>query len=177
MSEDKKRKRSWREIDRQKDRSYHRREEAKLPFPDQKRSNKAYKAELERFFDSGVASQRIKTLMKETAKTNPIASQESGDRIACVRKVRSAETFDEFISAVDELRDKYGLPSDLEILSRVLEHPDQDTVRDALTILMDLVPRMSLLQLKSIEMRLDALEMSTEDPDTLDLLQDLREKI
>ncbi|MBN1946251.1 MAG: hypothetical protein JW797_11285 [Bradymonadales bacterium] len=178
MTEGRERKRTWREIDQAKDKSYHRREERPGTVPEKgSRSNKAYKAELDRFFNAGQASLRIKTLMKETTKDLPLTAEESPERIKLVRKVRSAETFDEFVTAVNELRGQFGLPRDVDILSRVLEHPNQQVVRESLKLLKELANRLSLLQLRAIEVRLDALELSTDDPETLSDLDELRNLI
>lgn len=178
--EGRRRKKSWREIDRGKDKSLHRRVEHPGTSPYQRRTNKSYKAELDRFFEHGVASQRIKTLMKKGGPDTAAPSDDGGEnaeKVSLIRSIRGAETFDEFVTSVEQLREKYGLPNDVDILIRVLEHPDDEPIRDALGQLIELTRRLTLTQVKQLKARLDTLESFNEDPEILEAIATLRAKI
>ena len=180
MSDDKKRKkRSWREIDNAKDRSAHRRLERPGTTPDARagRTSKTYKAELDRFFDHGKASHRIKGLIKTGGVPETKSEPEDQKRLELIRAIRASETFDGFVSAVDSLRKDYDLPDDIDILTRVLEHPSDQAIQDAVKRLLDLSLRMSLAQTKAIVMRLNSIEHATEEPKTLALMRELRDKL
>ncbi|MCA9562441.1 MAG: hypothetical protein KC561_03085, partial [Myxococcales bacterium] len=117
------RKKSWREVDNGRARSAHRRVERAGSSPYDNRANKSYRAELDRFFDSGVASKRIQDLVNTASEGQP-TQVETAEKREAVRKVRGAETFDDFVNSVTHLVTNFSLPADAEILIRVLEHPD-----------------------------------------------------
>lgn len=178
MSDDiKRRKKSWREIDNAKDRNAPRRFERPGTTPDGRRTSKSYKAELDQFFDSGKASHRIKGLMKTSGVPETKAEPEDKKRLELIRTIRASETFDAFVQAVDTLRKDYDLPDDIDILTRVLEHPSEDAIQDAIQRLLELCLRMSLAQTKAIVMRLNSIEHATEEPKTLALMKELRDKL
>jgi hypothetical protein len=176
MGTEDRKKKSWREVDAAKDRGRGRRVERGSE-PTVHRTNKAYKAELDRFFDKGVASDRIKELMAQSG-APPTDKAESPERVKLMRRVRTAVTFDDFVKAVDELRaHEGGLPGDIEVLIRTLEHPDAEAVHEALRKLGEMAKRMSMPQLKSATIRLDSLETATEDAETRALIKELRAKL
>jgi len=179
MSDDRKRKRSWRDIDAGRNKSFHRRTErgGTDPYSGNKRGNKSYKAELDRFFDSGVASNRIKGLMKDAEDTMPEGTGDSPEKIKLVRAVRKAETFDDFVSSVNALRAEHGLPGDAEILIRILEHPDETAIQEALRKLTEMAQRLAITDVKKVGTRLDTIENVSDDDETLDLVEVLRAKV
>jgi hypothetical protein len=170
MTEFKKRNRSWKDIDNAK--GHHKRVERPGSSAAEKPRSRSYRSELDRFFDSGVASSRIQHMMKDLPERNQ--KTESSERIKLIRRVRSAETFDSFIEAVNGLRESGGLPSDVELLTRALEHPDQEAVREALVLLAEMSGRLSILEMKGISSRLETVEVVHDDPDTLNLVHSLR---
>ena len=176
MSDDRKRKRSWREIDSMRDKSGHRRVERPGTEPSRRRGNKSYKAELDQLFDKGVASSRIQGVMKEMSQSTG-SEEQNPEKIKLIRQVRQAGTFDQFVSAVNKLRKEHSLPNDANILTRVLEHPKIDAVRDALQRLSETVGRLKLTDIKAISMRLDTLESINDDPEVEKLIGALREKM
>ena len=176
MSDDTKRKRSWREIDSMRDKSAHRRVERPGTEPSRRRGNKSYKSELDQLFDKGVASSRIQSVMKEMGQTTG-AEEQNPEKTKLVRQIRQADTFDQFVGAVNELRKEHSLPNDANILTRVLEHPDIDVVCDALERLADMVGRLKLTDIKAISARLDTLESISDDPQVENLIGTLRKKM
>ena len=159
-----------------RDKSAHRRLERPGTEPSRRRGNKSYKAELDQFFDKGVASSRIQGVMKE-ASQGPNAEAENPEKTKLIRKIRQAETFDEFVKSVSKLRKEHALPNDADILTRVLEHPDLESVTDALERLAGMAGRLKLIDLKAISARLDTLESFNDDPKVLQLIGTLREKM
>jgi hypothetical protein len=175
---DEKRKKTWREVDSGRDRSVHtRRLEKPGGNPYDKRKDKSYKAELDRYFDHGVASTRIKELMTKPGGAGDKAEQESPERIKLLRKIRSAVTFDQFVDAINKLRAEFGVPNDVDVLARMLEHPDEEAVHEALSTLIDQAKRITLAETKGVIARLEALETATENEKTLSLIRELRAKI
>ena len=178
MSNDDRRKLSWRERDARNNRSKHRRiERSGTDAYGSGRSNKSYKAELDRFFDSGVASGRIQGLMKEAESTIPEVQVDSPEKTKLVRAVRSSETFNDFVNSVNALRESHSLPADADILCRVLEHPDEDAIQEALRQLTEMASRLAIGDMKKIASRLDTLENVSNDDQTLDLVDVLRARI
>jgi hypothetical protein len=120
MSDDDRPRKSWREIDRGKDRSTHRREDR--PDPGQRRGarrERSYRAKLDRLFDSG----KIGDLVEQKAPGTDAKGEETGIRM--LAKIRDAPDRDAVTQAVDAYVAKHGdLPDDLEVLGRAIEHRD-----------------------------------------------------
>lgn len=120
MSDDDRPRRSWREIDRNKDRSAHRQEER--PEPGQRRGGarqkRSYRAALDRLFETGKIADLVEQKTGEKGK-----GDDSDNRIKALAKIRDAGDRDEVTRLVDAYLQKFDeLPDDLELLGRVLEH-------------------------------------------------------
>jgi len=122
MSDEERPKRSWREIDRKKDRSAHRQDdrrdyEGRGPGPQRKKS---YRAALDRLFDTG----KIADLVQQKGGGSAGADDEIGEnKIKALAKITNAANRDEVTAAVDAYLKKWDeLVDDLEVLGRVLEH-------------------------------------------------------
>jgi hypothetical protein len=161
MSDDRPR-RSWREIDRNKDRSSHRKEERPEGQNRGGRQKQSYRAALDRLFDSG----KIADLVE--AKTGEKKSDEDSNRFKALSKIRDAGDRDEVTKQVDAYLQKFGneLPDDLEILARVIEHRNPTWQLDAMERIDKLLEtetpkrtRAMLGQLKMIRDIGDELEM------------------
>lgn len=131
MSDDDRPKRSWREIDRRKDGSSHRREERRDVGgrgPRGPRREKSYKAALDRLFDSG----KIADLVEE--KSGGAADSQGGEnRIKALAKIKNAASRDDVTAAVDAYLASWAeLPDDMETLARVLEHRNPTWQLDAM---------------------------------------------
>jgi hypothetical protein len=122
MSDDRPR-RSWREIDRNKDRSSHRKEERPEGQNRGGRQKQSYRAALDRLFDSGKIADLVEAKTGEK-KSGEKKSDEDNNRFKAEAKIRDAGDRDEVTKLVDAYLQKFGneLPDDLEILTRVLEH-------------------------------------------------------
>lgn len=131
-----KRKKSWKEIDQQRDRSQHRRE----PRPDHPpgtrpgRSSARYRAALEKAFNTGSmgkVAERLSAAMPDAPRSSEDGKEPSAPaRQKLIHQVTSAAHTKEAVEALNELMKHFDLPDDFDVLTRALEHPDEDvTVR------------------------------------------------
>jgi hypothetical protein len=122
--------RSWRDKDRGRDRSDHRREEHRGPGKGRparvESATAAYKRSLNAYFDRGVVPDSIKD------KLGP-GSTEGSPRQKALRAIRDAGSQRALEKAVDDLFNEFGLPDDdMDILLRVLEHSKDPVLKAAL---------------------------------------------
>lgn len=154
MSEDRP-KRSWRDIDRGRDKSAHRVD----PRPDgpagpkRERSQKSYRAALDRAFDSGAIGKLLGAAPQSEGQSR---AKQLGD-------IRDAATPDDLCGAVDRALLAGPLPDDAEIWARVVEHRDIDRVREALSRLAALLDDQPLKRTRALKARLRHLEEIAED--------------
>lgn len=173
MSDDRPRK-SWRDIDKMRDKSRHR-DDRDGPVglgPRGQRSQKSYRAALDRLFESG----RIGELVDQKSPGSEKPSREN--RIKLMRQVRDAVGRDEVTRAVDRLVDAFGLPDDWDVLVRVLEHreaPRQLQAMERMDALLeqDARPRRTGALLGQLKMIRDF----SGDPDLEDLATRLIDRI
>ena len=156
---------SWRDIDRKRDQSDHTERGGERPGRPGARvssAKAAYKRELDALFDRGVVPDRL----KEKLDAVPMEGQGEGkERQEALRAVRAANSGPELNRAVDDLRDRFGLPDDLEILLRALEHPKDAVLRDALALIEPHVECGDRLPKRKIFVeRLKGLELTSFDP-------------
>lgn len=135
MSEDRPRK-SWRDIDKAKDGSNHRQgERPKGGRKGEERSQKSYRATLDRMFESGKVAEMVQE-----------ADEKSGDadttnRFALMREITQAEDPATIGKAVDAYLKEFELPEDADVLAKVLEHKNPDLQLDAMELLVQLAER------------------------------------
>ena len=152
--------RDWREADRKKDRSAHRKEER--PASGGKRSQaikeaaqKEYRTGLERLFDTGAAGGRVGKVLPAM----PTGDAGSGSaRQEALKRIRAAETSSEVKAAVDAFRAEWELPEDPDALLQVLNHPDGDVVAEALAILDRIMPLKRSTKRETMRARLRRIE-------------------
>jgi hypothetical protein len=149
---------SWREIDAQRDRSAHttraerdRERAGKRGKP----SQKSYKAALDRLFETG----GIAKLLDEPATPNgDDAKAETRAKLAA--RVRDALGPDDITKAVDGYLTKFGRPpEDFEFLGPMLQHRNEERVTEAMDAIAALLdagqkprrPRAIAAQLRTIE--------------------------
>jgi hypothetical protein len=129
MSDDERPKRSWREIDRRKDKSAHRQEDRsdlEGRGPKGKRREKSYKAALDRLFESG----KIAELVEQKGGGGEAQGE---NRIKALAKIKNAGNRDEVTEAVDAYLNEWNeLPDDMEVLGRALEHRNPTWQLDAM---------------------------------------------
>lgn len=121
---------SWRERDSQRNQSTHTREEApaggrgRAPRVESATAN--YKRQLNALFDRGVVPDALKDKLPE-------GSLEPTGRQKLLREIREASDVRVLKKAVDALVAEHGMPEeDLDALLRILEHPDDRILAQAL---------------------------------------------
>ncbi|MCA9666812.1 MAG: hypothetical protein KC503_14530 [Myxococcales bacterium] len=155
MSDDRPRK-SWRDIDKQRDKSEHRRDGATGGggFSQQRRERgqKSYRAALERAFDSGKIGELARERMPESA-----VDEDDAGRLELLKKLKEAEGRDAITKAADALLAEHALPRDFDALAKLLEHRSPSRQQDAIELLLEMTetetprrPRAIVGQLKMI---------------------------
>jgi hypothetical protein len=155
------RKKSWREIDRGRDRSAHRSESGgpKGRPARVESASAAYKQKLNAFFDRGVIPDHLKDKVPQGESEGP------SERQKFIRAIRDAKNARALETAVDALDKEYGLPNDPEVLLRVLEHSDDGILFKAVSLIEAHVETgMPLPRKKLFVQRLKGLEFSSFDP-------------
>lgn len=129
MGDDRER-RSWRDIDRGRDTSAHRRDErgsGRGRGPRVETATAAYKRSLDAFFDRGVVPDHLKDKLPAGANT------EGSPRQKLLRQIRDASSQRKLEKAVDALHAEFGLPEeDFDVLLRVLEHSKDPILKAAM---------------------------------------------
>lgn len=166
MGDDDRRKKSWRERDRQKDRSAHVESDRKSgPRKDRdKRSSAKYKRDLDKLFKSGEVPERFKEMFEglEPEEGTPEAARKEA-----IAEVRQAEGFRGFVKAVSEYRKVgWAWPDDEDLLIRMLDHPDERVVREVLEHAADQITRRSWDRVAPLKNRLSTVETMSDDPRT-----------
>ena len=140
MTDERKRTRSWREIDRKKDRSDHRQEQPTGGGPHGPKGgaarSRSHRSALDQLFNSGKIADLIK---KKDAETGVEAKAAGPSRQQLTKALEKATSRDEKVKAIDTYLEAYALPPDYDILTHVLEHSDKDVVADALSKIEDLL--------------------------------------
>lgn len=152
---------SWRDLDRKRDKSAHRREEPTLRGKPARveSATAAYKRSLDAFFDQGVVPDHLKDKLPAGESEGP------SERQQLIRAIRGATAAKDLEKAVDSLRADFGLPDDMEILLRVLEHPKDPVLLEALTLIEAHVDSGKQTPKKALFVqRLKGLEFSSFDP-------------
>lgn len=179
MSDDDRRNKSWREIDRQKDKSSHvDRDSRGRRGGGSNRSSARYKSDLDKLFKGGGdVPDRFKDMMGDL---EPEEGTPEAARKAAIDALRKAEEegFREFVAAVKDFQ-KTGIkwPDDENLLIRMLDHPDERVVRDVMEHYLDLADRRELERTGPLKSRLSTVETMTDDPRTLGLVEKVREII
>lgn len=132
MSDEERPRKSWREIDRGRDRSSHRREEH-VPQEGRKRgpgSQKSYRAALDRIFSSG----KMGELVAERA-PGAVPGLDQGEelRLKQLQRIRNATGRDEITRELDQYLESHPWPDEIEILEKALEHRSPSRQLEAMT--------------------------------------------
>lgn len=173
-------KRSWREIDKNKDRSQHRKEDQGPKNPlKQARSDsasKVYKAKLDSFFDGdGKAPDHVREKLAGITET----SEDGKTRAKALKNIKDAATSSALDKAFGAFLKKWEMPPDYDILSQALNCGDEEHIRVALDMLEQMfkekrVPR----HVQLLEQRLRKVKTLADDSDLQDkaavLMKELR---
>ncbi len=153
-----KRTKSWSEIDKQRDKSGARRggDRERESFEKTTGYSK-YKANLDRLFSGGV---ELPEHMRE--KADP--SGEGAVRDEARKKLFAIEDGKLFNAAATEFLKSHALPDDPRLLDRLLSHPDEDVVEQALTRLEELHKAGTLKAPPALKQRLSTVEVDSGIP-------------
>ena len=152
---------SWRDIDRKKDQSDHRKEKGDRggKAPRVESATAAYKRKLDAFFDEGVVPEHLKEKLGASASAGPTGRQK------IIREIRGSKDRRALEKAVDQLQSEYGMSDDMEILLRVLEHSKDAILLEALGKIEAYLETGQVLPRKGVFVeRLKGLEFSSFDP-------------
>ena len=159
--------RSWKEIDKMRDGSGSGGRRQERDEREDRRTNSSgyqrYKSELDRLFNTGMAGDNVAHVMRKAKDDAPGEPGEESGRAALVRACRLAESNDELVSAIDLLLEDGELPNDIDLLLRVVEHPAEAVVADALERIERLTQRQPLKRKAAFVQRLYTLEQTADD--------------
>jgi hypothetical protein len=180
--------RSWRDIDRARSQSFHAEEVRKGAEPTVKQSAavKEYKAALEALFQKKPeAAERIEKMIPTVtlprvveAKADDPEARVAQKRLDLLRKISTAQnpkaisdTIDTFLGA------GFVMPEDQELYLQMLEHRDEERVREALTRLEHLLAGQLPKRKPVLVQRLKRLEEHAEEDATRAAAAQLRRKV
>lgn len=179
-------KKSWREIDSQRDKSSQRGEGAsgaKGPAKG-KPSDKQYRAALEALFDKGGIGKVAEKMAEKMgapplprASSAPAAPPVDEGRLALRKKVLEAIGRDEVTRALDRFLKEYPLPEDFEVLEQALDHRDDDRVRDALGLFEKMFVRELPKRTRVLAAKLRTLEENSDEKDVREGAKRLRARL
>jgi len=162
-------KKSWREIDAQRDRAGGARKPAApagdRPFGGGKHGearSKTYRSQLDRLFQSGGIGKLV-TEQDKSAAPGSLGGEES--RSKRLAAVAAAVGPADITKAVDAYLDAHDWPEELEFLSAALEHRSEDVVREALTRLGPALAAGKPRRAATLSGRLRSLEELADDPE------------
>ena len=166
---------SWREIDRQRNKSNHVTDDTDSNRRD-KRGTSKYKQDLEKLFQSGGnVPDRFDNVMDEMA---PEEGSEEAERQEAIEQLREADGFRQFAKAVNIFMQKQiRMPDDEELLIRMLDHPDNEIVRKTLAHVADLGDRRELQRTAPLKSRLSTIRTMTDDSEILALADEVEEHL
>lgn len=164
------RKKSWRDIDNQKDRQSSNQGRFRVHTP---KSPRGYKSDLDKLFDKGEMPDRFKEVLGG-------GSSQSGDaaeRQQLLRAARQAESQTEFNELCTTLLARFELPDDQKLLMRILDHPEEDVVQKALEQLIELDGRRPLQKRALLRTKLDTLAQVARQEKTHTMVAMLKERL
>ena len=175
MSDDEKPKRtkSWREIDKMRDRSggSTRRDARDRERFESSTGYTKYKTNLERLFSGGGA--QLPEHLREKADPTGVIAEKDEER----KKLYAIEDPKAFYAAATEFLKKNALPDDPRLLDRLLTHPDEDVQEKALTRLEELHRAGTLKVPPALSQRLASVEIDSGDPKIRKRAAELRKAI
>ena len=173
-------KRSWRDIDRNKDKSAHRKEDRPPmnPFKQARAdsASKVYKSKLDSFFEGDA---KAPAPVREKLAKITDTSEEGKARNKAIKAIKDAATSSALDKAFAAFLKDWEMPPDYDVLSQALNCGDEEYVGAALDMLEEMfkekrVPRQAQL----LEQRLRKVKTLAEEPDLQDkaskLMKDLR---
>ena len=168
MSDNDRPRKSWKEIDRQRDQGGGRRDN-RGPGSG-KRGNKSYKAALDQLFDSG----KIADLVEMKA---PGTEKVGGNRLKMLAKIRDAVDRDSVTQAIDEYMKLHEIPDDIEMLGRMLEHRNPSWQLEAMERIYGLLDQGRPKRIRAMLGQLRMIRDIEDDAEMVELSKKLIEKL
>ena len=159
---------SWKEIDRERDKSSHRKSSGGGKNDRDERSNSKYKQDLEKLFQSGGnVPDRFEEVMGGLA---PEEGTDEARRQEAIESLRETDGFRDFAKEVNiYMKRNIRLPDDEDLLIRMLDHPDNDIVYAVLAHILDLSTRRELQRTTPIKSRLATIRSMSDDTELHEL--------
>lgn len=158
--DDDREKRSWRDIDRQRDGSAHASKEqggeARQKSPRKEWAQKMYLKEIENLFKGKKAS-------KEHA--------------AALKEVHERAGTKKFTPAVKKYLKEFGMPDDWSTLFLLLDYEDLAVAKDAVAALIALVPEAQLNLKEGLKSKLNIILMTTTDDELHDIAEEALQQL
>jgi hypothetical protein len=126
-------KKSWRELDRMRDRSKHVGGAKPAEAPRERERSKMSRTALDRAFTDGLVGKLV------AAKEGGSIPEDKSKRPELLKKIRISESRAEVNAAIDELLAFSDFPDDWDVLIRALDHDKSDVLQRALTRLAKLL--------------------------------------
>jgi len=170
-----KRKKSWREIDQARtggSGASRERESARERQLKQSGALQEYKRQLEAFFDGrGEAPASVKKEFGAVGVPSGVLQ-----KLAAIKNAAGTEDLTRATAAFLEAGHEFP-DTDLELHLKLLEHPDERLVHQALTRLLTLFDQKLVAHRRGVILRLETLELSAEDDEVRELATLVKEKI
>jgi hypothetical protein len=165
-------KKSWREIDKMRDRSRHTSSSGKPQnAPRERDRSKQARSALDRAFSDGLVSELV------ARKEGGSLPEDSSKRPALLKKIRISESRAEVNAAIDELLSGGDFPDDWDVLVRALDHGKAEVVRRALERIDQLLARERPPRRAALLQRVIGLADTSDDDDVRDLAAKVRTAI
>lgn len=155
-------KKSWREIDQQRDKSEHRRDDgpkrARQPKAESQ-AYRAYKSQLDKLFDGGGVPDALKQRMDEAG-----IGKDKKARKAAAKAITDAVKPADRLSALNAYREAHGFPIEEDVLAVLLDLDDEpEVVREALETIEALLDGGRLKRAGSFKARVRTAKMTVDD--------------
>ncbi len=173
-------KKSWREVDKNKDRSAHRKEDHSAFSPTKQirsdSASKVYKAKLSAFFDG---EGKPPEMIREKLSNIQDISEEGKERLEAMKKIKNASNSNAIEAAFYSYLTRWELPLDYDLLSQALNCDNDELIEKTLDILEKMLSdRRIPKSVQLLEQRLRRVKTLTEDPNIQKkagtLIRDLR---
>jgi hypothetical protein len=167
-------KKSWREIDKQRDGSVHRKEDRPAPDPSRRPRSaeyRSYKSQLNRLFDGGALPEALQEKLDDSM------MDEVKKRKAGLDAVKTAASPKQVRAALTAFRQSFGFPEDEEVLARLLDLQDEDVVLETILTLDRLREEGRLKRAGSLKGRLKTVQMTMDEPDIQNAARALVKKL
>ncbi|MBI3180229.1 MAG: hypothetical protein HYZ27_11235 [Deltaproteobacteria bacterium] len=156
-------KKSWREIDAQRDKSTHQREDraggAKPARIERSQAYRSYKTQLDKLFSGGALPEAL----KEKLTDGKIAAQ-AKERKAAAEAILAAASPKAVEAALAAYQSQHGFPEDEQVLARLLDLSNDAVLQQAIATIARLHGESRLKRAQSLKARLNTVAMTAEDP-------------